>query len=208
MIDTVDEPSKPSFKLLWIFIGGIVVLILGVTVFRPPSPATRIIMLNDVVKGIKDSDADIKVVEDQMIADADRISPAGIKTQKQLAEKAYRTALATATKWVRQNQTFKSKKADYLQSSPREWQKLESNLDDLCGELFTNGLSEVARRSSTKRLPDNRKAKKSDDQVSRLPNTVRQPVIKNVESTRVQINRTAAKPRVNPSKNSSSFSDR
>lgn len=207
MIDTVDEPSRPSFKFLWIFIGVIVVLIMAVSVFRRPSPATRIIILNDVVESIRDSDADVQVVEDQMIADADRISSAGIRTRKQLAEKAYRTALATSTKWVRQNQTFKSKKVAYQQSSPAAWQSLESNLHDLCGELFRNGFSEVARRSSTRSLPDNGKPKKTSVPLTRLP-VVRQPPTKIRPSNRVQIDRRPVKPRNNADKQSRSFSDR
>lgn len=169
MIDSAEEPSKPSFKLLWISVGCILVVVIAISALRRPSPPTRLIILNELVTSIRSSGADIQTVEAQMIADSDSIDTKGLKTQKQVAEKAYRIAIDTGTKWIRKNETFKSKKAEYQQSSPREWKKLDSDLDDLCGELFSDGLSEVARRSALKKLVIARKPPVDTKPVRRLP---------------------------------------
>jgi hypothetical protein len=154
MIDTPDEPSKSSFKLLWISIALLVVITLAVTLFRSRTPDTRLIILDKVVKAIRSepSVSDRDLVKKQMIVDADSIPMKGIKTQRQYADRAYRAALDTAKKWVRKNSTFKNMREEYQKSSPSEWIKLESNLDDLCGELFSETLTEVAERSKLKRF--------------------------------------------------------
>lgn len=175
MIDTVDEPSKPNFKFLWITLSCIVVFTLVVSLVRRPPRATRLIILNDIVTSIRLTGVDTQSVEAQMVADSDRIDTKGLKTRKQVAEKAHQRAIVTGIKWIRQNQTFKSKKAEYEESSPTEWKKLESNLDDLCGELFSDGLKEVARRSSLKELVIARKPSYDSKPFRQLP--VSPPVI-------------------------------
>jgi hypothetical protein len=169
MIDTADERSNPSFTLLWLVLGCIVILVMAISILRRPSPATRLIILNDIVTSIRSSGVDTQSVEIQMIAESDSIDTKGLKTQKQVAEKAYRMAIATGTKWIRKNETFKSKKAEYEQSSPREWQKLDSELDDLCRELFSAGLMEVARRSTLKKSVIARKPSHNIKPVKRWP---------------------------------------
>lgn len=181
MIDTPDEPSKSSFKFLWISIALLVVFTLAVTVIRRPTPDTRLIILDKVVKAIRSesSDSDRDLVEKQMIVDADRIPMKGIKTQRQYADRAYRAALDTAKKWVRKNSTFKNMREEYQKSSPSEWIKLESKLDDLCGELFSETLTKVAERSKLKRfgapLLENKPIKSPEKPQTNAPKSPKPP---------------------------------